>query len=53
MLWTPQEQIENKRRMREIGGRLEIYDPAAHGEFADWIGAEPSKIDPKETGIRW
>ena len=36
--WTPEEQIEYKRRVEASGDETLIFDPEKDGEFKDWIG---------------
>ena len=49
--WTPEEQIEYKRRVEASGDETLIFDPEKDGEFKDWIGFRPSQISMDE-GIK-
>ena len=49
--WTPEEQIEYKRRVELSGDETLVFDPEKDGSFKDWIGFRPSQIGMDE-GIK-
>ena len=49
--WTPEEQIEYKRRVELSGDETLVFDPEKDGSFKDWIGFKPSQIGMDE-GIK-
>ena len=49
--WTPEEQIEYKRRVESSGDETLVYDSEKDGSFKDWIGFRPSQIGMGE-GIK-
>ena len=49
--WTPDDQIQYKKKVDTSGKDTIIYDPTMDGEFKDWIGFTPSQIR-KQDGIK-
>ena len=49
--WTPEEQIEYKRRVEASGDEALVFDPEKDGSFKDWTGFRPSQIGMDE-GIK-
>ena len=49
--WTPDDQIEYKKKVDTSGKDTIIYDPTKHGHFKDWMGFTPSQIR-KEDGVK-
>ena len=49
--WTPEEQIEYKRRVEASGDETLVFDPEKDGSFKDWTGFRPSQIGMDE-GIK-
>ena len=49
--WTPEEQIEYKKRVESSGDETLVFDSEKDGSFKDWIGFRPSQIGMGE-GIK-